>query len=119
MSGDRHDPTPGQLRNRALVFVVLRLVSGLIAIGIAYNVVRGMIDGYLKIGVGESRGPGGDFVLLDTTFGRTVGSLLLEAAAVLFGLLAIAPRLALRPRFLLSTFAALVAATVLVNVLYR
>lgn len=115
----RRDPTAEQLRNRARLYVVGRVVAGLIAILIAAGVVAGIRDGYLKIGIGDTRGPMRDYVLLDTPLGMMLGSLFLEAFAVFFGLIAIAPRYALRPRFLFATIAVVAVGMLLMGILYR
>lgn len=113
------DPTPEQLRNRTRVFVVLRLVAALIAIGTGAGLVRSMHDGYVTLGIGDSRGAARDVLVLDTPLGRSLGTLFLEACAVFFAMLAIAPRYTLRPRVMWPTMAVVAVTAILMSVLFR
>ncbi len=106
--------TPEQRRNRARLLIVARAVSALLAGLIAANIVGSIRQGYVRLEVGSRRGPGGDFLLLDSPVGVALGELFLEVFAVFFAMVAISPRLAVRTRLLLPSIAAvLVVATVL------
>ena len=111
--------TPEQERNRARALVAVRVVSGFLALGVGANLVNGLRDGYIKLGLGDRRGPGGDFILLDTRLGMAVGGLLLEVVAVFLAIVAISPRSAMRPRVLLSSIGAVTLATAVLHFFFE
>ena len=84
----------------------------------ALTLVQGTADGYSTLGVGDSRGSTRDYVLLDTPLGRALGAFFLEATAVLFGIVVVAPKYALRPRILVPSIAVVMRASILTGVLF-
>lgn len=111
-------PNQEQQANRRRALVALRIVAALMALLVGADLVRGLHDGYLKLGIGDARGPSRDFILLDTPAGFALGMLFLEVCAVFFVIVAVRPRYAMRPRVLLPSIAVVALVSVIIRVLF-